>query len=78
MAAIPKHHDRDYFLKLFNGIADAVFISERLNDGSPGHYIEVNDVACELLGYTRNELLQFSPFSVKRVALEEKETSLPS
>ena len=41
-----------YFLKLFNGIADAVFISERLSDGRPGRYVEVNDVACELLGYT--------------------------
>lgn len=67
-----KKHDRDYFLKLFNGIADAVFISERCRDGKPGCYIEVNDVACELLGYHRSELLQSSPYAVNRVAFEEK------
>lgn len=71
MDQLLKKHDRDYFLKLFNGIADAVFISERFKNGRPGNYVEVNDVACELLGYGRNELLQISPYDVNRVAVEE-------
>lgn len=73
MDQLVKKHDRDYFLKLFNGIADAVFISERCTNGKPGKYFEVNDVACSLLGYGRNELLQKSPYDVNRVAIEEQD-----
>lgn len=72
MAQLPKTHDRDYFLKLFNGIADAVFISERHADSTPGNYVEVNDVACKMLGYRRQELMQTSPYHLNRVALENK------
>lgn len=72
MNQLLKKHDRDYFLKLFNGITDAVFISERCKDGKPGNYVEINDVACDLLGYRRNELLQLSPYDVNRVAVEEQ------
>lgn len=63
--------DREYFLRLFNGIADAVFISECCEDGSPGKYIEVNDVACKLLQLTRTQLLDLSPYQINRVAIEE-------
>lgn len=62
----------EYFLRLFNGIADAVFISECCADGSPGKYVEVNDVACKLLQFTRSQLLDLSPYQINRVALEEK------
>ena len=63
--------DGEYFLRLFNGIADAVFISECGADGSPGNYVEVNDVACKLLQRGRNELLALSPYTINRVALED-------
>ncbi len=63
----------DYFLRLFNGIADAVFITECCADGSPGKYVEVNDVACEMLQFTREQLLDLSPHQINRVAIEEKE-----
>jgi PAS domain S-box-containing protein len=65
------HQDRDYFLRLFNGIADAVFISECKTDGSPGSYVVVNDVACEMLQMSRGQLLTLSPYKIKRVALED-------
>jgi len=63
--------DGEYFLRLFNGIADAVFISECGIDGSPGRYIEVNDVACEMLQMSRKHLLTLSPYTINRVAIEE-------
>ena len=63
--------DGEYFLRLFNGIADAVFISECGPDGSPGRYVEVNDVACEMLQMGRNELLALSPYTINRIALED-------
>jgi len=44
---------------LFNSSHDALLVADGPGaDGLPGRVIEVNDVACERLGYTREELLQ--------------------
>ncbi|MFA5191707.1 MAG: PAS domain S-box protein [Verrucomicrobiia bacterium] len=44
---------------LFNSSYDAVFVAEGPGgDGLPGRIIEVNDVACQRLGYSREELIQ--------------------
>lgn len=44
---------------LFNSSYDAVFVAEGPGDnGLPGRIIEVNDVACQRLGYSREELVQ--------------------
>ncbi|MEA3362460.1 MAG: PAS domain S-box protein [Thermodesulfobacteriota bacterium] len=69
-----EQQDNGYFLRLFNGIADAVFISECCSDGTPGKYIEVNDVACDMLQFTREQLLNLSPYQINRVAVEDKST----
>jgi two-component system, cell cycle sensor histidine kinase and response regulator CckA len=45
---------------LFSSINDAILVHEYHADGSPEIFIEVNDVACERLGYTRDELLHMS------------------
>ncbi|MFH1060337.1 MAG: PAS domain S-box protein [Pseudomonadota bacterium] len=44
------------FRTLFNAAADAIFILDE-----NGHFIEVNDVACQRLGYERAELLGQTP-----------------
>lgn len=49
------------YRQLFEGSGDAVVVHPILNDGSPGNFIEVNQVACKRLGYTREELLKLSP-----------------
>ncbi|MDD3581697.1 MAG: PAS domain S-box protein [Desulfobacca sp.] len=46
------------FRQLFEAAADAIFLHEA------GPIIEVNQQACELLGYTREELLKLSAFDV--------------
>lgn len=46
---------------LFSNINDAVFVHEFTDDEMPGKFIEANDVACQRLGYTREELLNMSP-----------------
>jgi PAS domain S-box-containing protein len=46
---------------LFNSINDAVFVHALTPEGLPGRISDVNDIACERLGYTRDELLQMSP-----------------
>jgi PAS domain S-box-containing protein len=45
---------------LFNNINDMVFVHE-FSGGMPGRFFEVNNIACERLGYTREELLTMSP-----------------
>ncbi len=49
---------------LFNSINDAVFVLGFTSDGLPGRIIEVNEIACQRLGYTRDELLRMSPFDL--------------
>ncbi|MDA8226739.1 MAG: PAS domain S-box protein [Desulfitobacterium hafniense] len=48
--------DAEKYQFLFNMVNDAIFFHV-LN----GNFVEVNDVACKLLGYSREELLQMSP-----------------
>jgi len=60
---------------LFNSTSDAVFVHGLTEDGMPGRFIEVNNVACETLGYTREELLRFSP---KDITKSEYRKDIPS
>lgn len=46
---------------LYNSITDALFVHGMNPDGSGQRFLEVNDVACQRLGYTRDELLSMSP-----------------
>ena len=52
------------FRQLFNGISDALFVHRGPADGLTGQFIEVNDVACQLLGYSREELLRMTPMDI--------------
>ena len=45
------------YRELFGAITDALLVYEFNMDGLPGLFSEVNDVACRMLGYTREELL---------------------
>ncbi|MDD4821779.1 MAG: PAS domain S-box protein [Bacteroidales bacterium] len=49
---------------LYESIQDAMFASELKDDGTLSHFILVNDIACQLLGYSRKELLSKSPFDI--------------
>jgi PAS domain S-box-containing protein len=46
---------------LFNAGNDAVFVHLGPFGGMPGRFVEVNDIACERLSYSREELLRMSP-----------------
>lgn len=47
------------YRELFNSASDAIFIHDL-----EGRFLEVNRVACERLGYSREELLQMTPMDI--------------
>src|ERR1039457_5093236 len=55
-----KRTEEEYRI-LFNNSSDAVVVFGLGEDGVPTNFIQVNDVACQRLGYTREELLERSP-----------------
>jgi len=52
------------FRVLFNNAIDSIFLFEISDEGVPGKFIEVNDIACSKLGYTREELTGMTPFDI--------------
>ncbi|MGA8184708.1 MAG: PAS domain S-box protein, partial [Terriglobia bacterium] len=46
---------------LFNSISDAVFVATLGRDHLPERLIQINDVACQRLGYTREEMMKLGP-----------------
>jgi PAS domain S-box-containing protein len=57
---------------LFNKANDAVFVHQPSEGGKPRNFIEVNDVACKMYGYTREELLELSPLDLVISGQEEE------
>ncbi|MDP1553333.1 MAG: PAS domain S-box protein, partial [Methanobacteriaceae archaeon] len=53
------------YREVFNNANDEIFLHP-ITDGMPGNFIEVNKVACDILGYTREELLQMRPEIIDR------------
>lgn len=45
------------FRQLFESANDAMFLVRFAEPGKPGRFVDVNDVACHLLGFSREELL---------------------
>jgi len=57
--------DPHYFHVLFHKANDAIFFHETLVEkGVPGRFIEVNEAACKMYGYSRQEFLTMSPMDV--------------
>jgi PAS domain S-box-containing protein len=49
--------NEEKYRMLFNNANDAIFLNELAENKEIGNFIEVNDIACERLGYDRKELL---------------------
>ena len=56
------------FQLLFNSGNDAVLVQRPTPDGLPGKFIEANDVACQMLGYSCEELHQLTPLEISDVS----------
>ncbi|MGQ9801457.1 MAG: PAS domain S-box protein [Candidatus Saccharicenans sp.] len=46
---------------LFNAGNDAIFVYRLTGDGHPSRFVEANELACRLSGYTREELMALTP-----------------
>lgn len=49
------------FRSIFDLMNDGIHIHEITPDGRPGKFIDVNDVACKMVQYSREEMLEHSP-----------------
>ncbi len=65
------HESEKKYKILFNSGTDAIFVYHPFENDDEIHFIEVNDVACKQLGYTRNELLKMSPQGISLNASSE-------
>ena len=52
------------FREIFNSANDAIHLHEVRGDGLPGKFVDINEVACRMLQYTREELLEKSPLDL--------------
>ena len=56
---------------LFNNCNDSIFVHQPKVEGKNGTFIEVNDIACQMYGYSKEELLALSPTDL--MAPDQKE-----
>lgn len=54
-----------YFKKLFNNISDSVYVNKIDEEGLPSFYTDANDIACDWIGYSREELRKMTVFEAK-------------
>jgi PAS domain S-box-containing protein len=57
--------NEERYRMLFQSASDAVFVHQLTAEGYPTKFIEVNDVACARLGYSRDELLGMTPMDIE-------------
>jgi diguanylate cyclase (GGDEF)-like protein/PAS domain S-box-containing protein len=62
------HREKKLFEILFNNISEAVFLAPITSDGIHGNFVEVNDVACRRLGYSKQELLNMNARTINPAA----------
>jgi PAS domain S-box-containing protein len=52
------------FRGIFNAANDAIHFHALRDDGTPGGFIDLNEAACRMVGYTREELLALGPLDL--------------
>jgi len=60
------------FRQIFNSTQDGIFIHYLDENSNLGKFIEVNDVVCKWTGYSREELLEMTPYDLDKGGLFSK------
>ncbi len=60
------------YYRLFNQVNDAIYFYQTDHQGKPSKFIDVNDMACQMLGYTKLELLSKSVNDIAHPSLKNK------
>lgn|GEM_PF-1746663 len=55
---------QEKYRAVFDNANDAMFMFKFIDQGTQEHFLEVNRAACALLGYSREELLQMTPWDI--------------
>ena len=58
------HDSEEKLLQIFNNVNDAIQVHGWTEDRTPGLFLDVNDVACRMLGYTREEMMRLRPLDI--------------
>ncbi|MFO7807619.1 MAG: PAS domain S-box protein [Candidatus Moraniibacteriota bacterium] len=64
--------ERQRFQEIFSNVNDALYLHTITKKGEPGNFIEVNEVACKMLGYSEEEFLKMSPADIDSKENKEK------
>ncbi|MBN1431153.1 MAG: transporter substrate-binding domain-containing protein [Methanomicrobiaceae archaeon] len=67
---------KDKYMALFNSLNESVFMCEYNRENKRGRIVEVNDTACQRLGYTREELMDKSILEITRMFSYDCQTLL--
>ncbi len=62
--AVALRESEEKYRMLFNSTNDSMFVHQPSPEGIVNKFIEVNDVACQIYGYTREEFLKLSPSDI--------------
>ena len=58
------HDNEEKFREIFDHANDAIHLHVFTESGAPGCFIDVNEVACRMLGYTHEEMIQIPPLDL--------------
>ncbi|MFW6045220.1 MAG: PAS domain S-box protein, partial [Planctomycetota bacterium] len=72
MAEESLRKSEEKYRQIFNNANDAMYLHEIAEDGTFGPFVEVNDVACDMLGYDREEFRQMVPADIDADYREEQ------
>jgi len=61
---IAHQKSKEKYRLLFNSVNDSIFVHQPSIDGTPRKFIEVNEIACNVYGYSREEILDLTPENV--------------
>jgi PAS domain S-box-containing protein len=60
------HTRKEWYQRLFNNTEDIVFVYGITPDGWPGNLLDVNNLACSMLGYPKQDLINLTQADIQK------------